>query len=431
MNLKKWLSFFAIISILHLVIWNLASLEQYEKTCCPLKGAGSSFGIAGYIFFACSLLLASRWRKLEDWIGGLDRVYHLHRTCGVIGFCLILIHPWVEAMKWLPNQVSKFAFMTLPLHGRFSVNLGSLAYWLTIIILGITLLKLLPYDKWKLLHKFMILVFILATFHVLLSRKRFGSEFSQSLILIPILIGFFGILYKTVFSRFFEQTYLFNIKKIRHVNYNVAEITLEPIGKIMCFIPGQYGFFSFTCTALSEEAHPFTFIGSPEDPTITLLVKARGDFTKSLYQYMKEGTAVRCEGPYGRFNFAQGGVSQIWIAGGIGIVPFIAWIRSMEKRDWENLNIDLYYCVHRTNDALFCEEFQHFRRENPRFRWFLHCSEENNRLDIQKAYAASGGLDGKKIFMCGPSKLTRDFAKKFADLGVKNEDIHFEEFEFF
>ena len=77
-------------------------------------------------------------------------------------------------------------------------------------------------------------------------------EFSHLLILIPMLIGFCGILYKIVFSRFFEKTYLFNITKIMHVNCNVSEITLEPIGKKMYFTPGQYGFFSFTCASLSE-----------------------------------------------------------------------------------------------------------------------------------------------------------------------------------
>jgi predicted ferric reductase len=419
------------VAFLYVLLWNLGSLKQYATTCCPSKGVGSSIGLAGYLFFSASLLFSSRWRKLEDWIGGLDQLYHLHRKFGIIGFSLMLIHPWVEAVKWLPQRALKFVFITLPVHGRFSVNLGSFAFWLTVIILGITLLKVLRYDRWKRLHTFMILVFILASLHVLLSRKRFGSEFSHFLFLIPMCVGFFGILYREVFFRFFAKKYLFKVEHATHVSPNVTELILSPIGDRMSFIPGQYGFFSFSSPSLTKEAHPFTCIGSVDDSTIALLVKARGDFTKNLYHHINREMVVQCEGPYGRFSYVHGGPSQIWIGGGIGIVAFIAWVRSMKRSDWENIRVDLYYCVHNRTDAIYCDEFQRVSGEYANFRWFLHCSEDGNRLDVPKVLATSGGFEGKKIYMCGPEKLTRNFSKKFVDFGVKDEDIAFEDFDFF
>lgn len=417
-----------VLILLYLGIWNLASLRYYGSFHRTVQGIGSCFGIAGYCLFSGSLLLSSRWRKLEDLIGGLDQVYHLHRVLGISGFCMILIHPLVEAMRWLPYQLSKFFLMPFPIHGRESVNLGSIAFWMAVFILGITLLQLLPYDRWKIVHKFMTLVFIVATFHVLLSRRRFGPEFAHNFILFPMSIGLLGIFLKQIYNQFFAKRHELGVKKVRHLNDKVLEIELEPLEKFN-FIPGQFGFFSFHSPKLTREYHPFTLIGLSGEGRITILVKASGDFTKKLYSNLREGCSVRYEGPYGRFDYSQYTTSQIWIAGGVGIVPFIAWIRSMKDKSPEKMNFDLYYCVHRKIDAVFYDEFQRFEKEHPEFRCFLHCTEENNRLDVQKIVTSSYGIEGKKIFMCGPPKLTRSFSKELQDMGVALDDIIFEEFD--
>src|SRR5690606_25944239 len=142
----------------------------------------------------------------------------------------------------------------------------SLAYWMMIIILAVTLLKLLPYDKWKLLHKFMSVVFILASFHILLSNNRFGTQFAYSLLLIPMAIGFWGILYRQVFFSLFVKQSLFEVVKVKNINDNVVEVTLQARDGTLQFNPGQYGFFSFDGPLLTNESHPFTLIETLEDP---------------------------------------------------------------------------------------------------------------------------------------------------------------------
>lgn len=415
-----------------LLIWVLAALQTEECRCWPLKKWATSFGVAGYYLFALSLLLSSRWRKLEDWFGGLDQIYHIHRKLGIWGFCLILIHPWAEAFKWLPERIDKFFLFILPLHGRLSVNLGSYAFWLMLLILGITLLKLLPYDKWKTLHKFMSLVFILASLHIVLSDKRVGSTFAQSLLYIPMGIGFIGILYKQVYIPFFAKLLLLDVIKVQQISDNVVEASLTPKGMPLRFIPGQYGFFSFEGSSLSTESHPFTLIESPDGSSISILVKCRGDFTTELYRNLKEGDRAYFEGPYGRFDYNKTGDSQIWIAGGIGVVPFLAWIRTLSRKSRQDRKIDFYYCVHRRSDAVFYEEFQEFAKKHDGFRIFLHCSEDGNRLDIQKIVdAGSGSFTDTQVFMCGPLKLVRYCEKQFQIHGISKENIFFENFEFF
>lgn len=424
--------FFLVVSLgLYVAIWLAATIGSAVCPCWPLKIWATTFGVAGYYLFSLSLLLSTRWSKLEDYLGGLDQIYHLHRKLGIWGFGLILFHPWLEALKWLPEHFEKFVFFTLPIHGRLSVNLGAYAYWLMLLILGMTFKKILAYDKWKILHKFMSLVFLLASLHIILSHKRVESEFAQSLLYLPMSLGFVSIFYKQIYIPFIAKHRTLIVTEVHHVNDNIVEVFFNPKEEPLCFIPGQYGFFTFNGTSLTTESHPFTLIGSADGLGASLLIKARGDYTNNFYQHIKAGDLANFEGPYGRLNYNQGGTSQIWIAGGIGVAPFLAWIREMKKALQNGLKVDFYYCIHRENDAVFESEFREFRLIYPNFRIFIYCSEKGNKLDVSKIEELSGSLSNKQIFMCAPLKLTRSLKKQFVARGVRRGDIFVEDFEFF
>ena len=83
-----------------------------------------------------------------------------------------------------------------------------------------------------------------------------------------------------------------------------------------------------------------------------LSVKASGDWTQYLYDHLKPGMLARVDGSYGMFNYKTGGKQQIWIAGGIGLTPFLSWIRDFngQPSDYE---IDFYYCMRVPEDGLF------------------------------------------------------------------------------
>lgn len=273
--------------------------------------------------------------------------------------------------------------------------------------------------------------FSLASLHIILSDKRGGSEFAQSILYLPMGVGFLGIFYKQIYIPFFAKYSSLVVTNVNNINDNVVEVILRPKEEPLKFIPGQYGFFTFYGPSLTTESHPFTLIESIEGSTISLLVKARGDYTINLYQHIKKGDIGTFEGPYGRLNYAQGGDLQIWIAGGIGVVPFLAWIRAMKRAFPKGIKIDFYYCIHREADAVFFREFNEFSRAYPDFRIFLCCSEKGNRLDIHKIIDFSGNISSKQVFMCGPLKLTSHFKAQFQARGVSNGNIFVEDFEFF
>lgn len=431
---RSSLYFFIGLVVVFLGLWCLFTLNSWSigRTNHKLKGIGTLLGIGGYAFLSISLFLSSRWNKLEDWFGGLDQIYHIHRSVGILGTIFILLHPLILAVRWLPQRWDRFFLFFLPAHSRVSVNLGVYAFWLMILILVITFFKLLSYDKWKITHKLMSLVFILASLHFLFSDRLFGpSIISKIWLCIPMTVGFFSIIYKQIYHDFLKKYPVYEVLDTKKINENVIEIILQPKQEKLTFDSGQYAFFSFQGENLSQEFHPFTLLGNSENGSISIIAKARGDFTKVLYDHIISGRIARIDGPYGRLNFRSVKPKQIWIAGGIGIALFLAWIRDLLHMESIEQTIDLFYAMHSEQDAIFLDECEQISKKFPQFRFFCFCSESHNRLDLTKIIEASGSLNDKSILMCGPKKMTQDLMRQLLKADVKRENILFEDFEFF
>lgn len=431
MQTKKTQSFLLIATSIFMIIWLLATEGHWVHGSWPSiwKGGGSALGAAGYFLISLSLFLSSRWRKLEDWLGGLDQIYRMHHKLGIWGFTLILIHPFVIAIKWLPYRIDKFLLFFFPVHDRLSVNIGSLALWLMIFSVGVTVLKVFSYDKWKLTHKLMSLVFLLASYHVFFSENKIShSSLSHDMMYFPFLIGLFGILYKQVYIDYLKKKPVYRVFNASRVNDTVIQVDLIPENGKIDYSPGQYFFFSFADDHLTNESHPFTPISSPNRSQLSIMAKSRGDYTNCLYRELNEGSRAFLEGPYGRFDYSKAGKSQVWIAGGVGIAPFISWAGSL-RESGDDRSVDLFYCFHRKADAVFVEEFERASRELPNFRFFLFCSEENNRLNAEKVERLCNGLEEKDILMCGPKRLTDNLTAQLISLGVNRGKIMFEDFD--
>lgn len=415
-----------------LTFWIIGSYDAKICHCWPLKIWATLFGVAGYFLLSISLALSSRWKPLENYFGGLDQIYLLHRRVGIWGFALILIHPLFEGIKWIPERMDKFYIFIFPIHNRLSVNFGSYAFWLMVIILAITILKLLPYDKWKSVHKFMSLVFILSSLHIVFSDKRVGSVFAQTLLYIPMALGFISIIHKQVYLEFFYQPFSFTVNKLSKISDSVTEIAISIKNSEFHFIPGQYGFFTFLCDEISKESHPFTLVPMVNNSDLSVIVKGRGDYTKNLISHLQSSSTGFLEGPHGRLDYRNGKQNQIWIAGGIGIVLFLAWIRDIKPHAVFDKNIHFYYCAHNISDAVYSQEFVDFSQKFPNFTFHLHCSSTHSRLTIDNlTEVIKNPTNNYTVYMCGPLNLTEDFAQKLQAFGIPSQNILFENFDFF
>jgi len=413
-----------------LAIWTAfnSSLWNFEGLFHQINSIGSFFGAASFICFSTSLFLVTRWRKLEDWIGGLDKVFRYHQFMGKVGFACLLIHVFTFALKWTPRGFSSFFLYVLPVHHRFSINLGSYAFLSMTLILIITIFKLFPYHIWKKIHQLMGVVFLISFLHFFLSHKYLGSGFSRAILYFSALVGLVSAIYKQLVFKFFVKPFEYTVVRAEVMGETLMKITLRAKNRIIPFVPGQYAFIHFEEPSFSKEQHPFTLARNDEQNHLFIYVKNRGDYTKALQGSIQSNWTAFLEGPYGRLDY-RSHHRQIWIAGGIGIALFLSWMHSLKSK--HEKTIDLFFCCHKRADLAALDEFEIFKRGFAGIRIFTFCSEDGKRLSPAEIIKACPDYKDRKIFMCGPKKLTHDMRKQLMALSVKTNNIEYEDFNFF
>jgi len=373
---------------------------------------------------ACSLFLSTRPKWAEKYFGGLDKMYITHRHTGTAAFLLIFAHVLtvpITTTGWLlGNYLAVIAFTGI----------------VTIVL--ITLAPRIPflnrlggrdYEDWKKLKRYIGIFFILAFFHSL-TVKALDARIAITWVMIFFIIGTASYLYTEIFGGIFKKFLPYKVDAVKHPNPSSTEVTLRAKKERMKkHRAGQFLFVRFPRDKDLNESHPFTISSAPAEDVLRLTIKASGDFTRELFAKLQEGADAIIEGPYGMFNYKTGGAKQIWIAGGIGLTPFLSFVRDLEGDLSHDVN--LFYTVRHPEEAIFVEELQTADAKHPRLKIHIRYSAKEGSLTIEDILQKLGGeVDGHEIYLCGPLPMTQAFEKKFMDLGVPKHRLHYEEFNF-
>jgi predicted ferric reductase len=211
---------------------------------------------------------------------------------------------------------------------------------------------------------------------------------------------------------------------VEKVGADVWNVRMRNPADKFSYLPGQFVFVSFYGMGISDEVHPFSISSSPTDIDLTLTIKSSGDFTKNLGN-LRPGNTAKIEGPFGRF-FSGKQKNQIWIAGGIGVTPFLSKARSLHGLQYL---VDLYYVVRGEADAVYLNDLLTIAAREPNLRVCLYDTTVEKRITAEIIRNVSDDVMSKEIFICGPPPMMKSLRKQFTQLGVHNNQIHSEEFE--
>ena len=292
---------------------------------------GIALGSASITAMSLTLILAARPRMLEPFFGGLDQMYGVHKWLGIAALALMIGHniikPDFEEFVH-ETDLGKFASDV----GEIALN-GFIALILTSWIKRIPFTRLeLPWPIWRFTHRFTGLLFAVAAFHQITVDKPAGIDSKLGIFLNAFcLVGLLAWIF-TQFVAPFLRPRAYTLDRVdRHGA--VTEITLRPEGRAIRWQPGQFAFVSAP-DAKMNEAHPVTIAGAPKaDGSLRFGIKGLGGWTKSLPERLALGQRLRVEGPYGQFLFRKTIAQQVWLAGGIGITPFLAWAEALTNAD--------------------------------------------------------------------------------------------------
>lgn len=387
--------------------------------------AGEIIGSVNIVLMACSLFISTRPKWAEPFFGGLDKMYMTHRHTSTAALVLIFVHVLtvpISLTGWtLGNYLAVFAFS-----GIVAIGLVSLSPRIPFLnsVTGGT------YEGWKNLKKYIGIFFIAGFIHSLTIPNPLDAFIAINWVQIFFIIGAVSYLYTEFFGRYFGKYVPYVVEAVNHPTNFTTEVVMRARGKpLPKHRAGQFLFVRFPNSGTLDESHPFTISSAPQEDVLRVTVKASGDFTRALFNDIKPGMDAVVEGPYGMFDYKTGGGKQIWLAGGIGVTPFLSFIRDI--RAPLDRDVDFYYAMRHRDEVLFYSEIETAGIRDPRLKVHIRYTASGGSLTTEEIAKNMGGkLDGHDIYMCGPFPMMQAFERKFLDLGVPKKNIHFEEFNF-
>lgn len=385
-----------------------------------------AIGASAIVAMSLAFLLAARPRFLEPAFGGLDRMYRMHKWLGISALVLMIGHQLIEPhfKRWTPETSL----------GEFASELGEFAFYGFIGLILVSWIKRLPasrieipYPLWRLSHRLTGILFALVAFHQLFTNKPIGLGTPLGMYLNTFcVLGLVAYAYtELVAGQLRRRTYA-----VREINKrgNTTEVVLAAQGRPMRWQPGQFVFVSAPEANLAEP-HPFTIASAPQaDGTLRLAIKGLGDWTSRLPDTLRRNMPISVEGPYGRFDFRKGRDRQIWLAGGIGVTPFLAWAESLTGS--EPRHIHLVYCLTTPDEVIGLDVLERAAARNARFTYDVVISSRDGRLTARRLTELSPFLiKDADMYYCGPDGLRQAMERDLAAMGQSPRNVHYELFE--
>lgn len=450
-----------------LAIWLVSKWYYEDWFVNPYKYIAKTASLTATVLMCCCIVLSTRWRFLERFFGGLDKVYQVHKRIGRWAFFLILFHPVFLAIDRLPD-VSAFLqamWFYLPEGDRYlwGQDVGLIALMGFTALITLTLWVKIPYHRWKRTHEYLGLVLLIVCAHVFLVN----ADVARYPFLAIWLYGLLGLaLCSFVYIRFLYRYWgprfeycVFGIERVG----DILEVTFGPQGKKMDFHPGQFVYLVIHKKGITPEPHPYSIAsGYNLEAKLKLGIKQVGDHTRTLDR-LNVGDPVILYGPYGHFSdaFLRADRDCVFVGAGIGITPFIGmWhvaLHSEERYDrdqvpapikklhpeilktWKSPKVSLFYVSRTLEEASFDNDIRHEvilsqfhgfpQLEERGHHYELYLSSRQGR--ISAAYIdqqAPGGVKSKYVFLCGPSPMVNELIRQFEAIGLGSSHIIVEDF---
>jgi len=399
---------------IHVIVWQTA-LAIGPTNIPVIQLVAERFSTFAIVFMSMNLVLSTRARVLERWLVGLDKLFVTHRTIGLAVAVLISAHfllvPKSVGFVW--SKPFGYTVISLLLIAIFIASAPRFP-WRRLVPLN--------YQTWKFSHRFMGLVVALAVTHSLLGTTYVKSS---SLLIVYVYgiaaVGLLAWLYRELAFPSFGPLRTYEVAAAQPREGGITEVTLAGTSQKLARTAGQFAVVSFA-HGPTREQHPFTISSSAEQP-IRFSIKASGDYTKALHADDLPTTAATIEGPYGAFRYRRGGRHQLWLAGGIGITPFLAMAADLDVET----DVLLVWSVRTEDEAAYRDELSRVSAVKPNLKVVIHATADRGHLDVS-ALRLDAEPSSYSAFICGPVPMRRALIKQLRSLGVARDETYFEEF---
>lgn len=186
------------------------------------------------------------------------------------------------------------------------------------------------------------------------------------------------------------------------------------------------------------DARTFTIASAPHEAELMIATRMRDTAFKRVLKTAPLGTTVRIDGPSGEMVLHEDAARPaVFLAGGIGITPFLAMARHATHERLPH-RLYLFYSNRRPEDAAFLPELQSLQFENPNYRLIATMTEPEKSIDswwgetgfIRRDMLERhlSGNASPVYYFAGPPPMTLAMKQLLGSMGTNEQDMRYEEF---
>jgi predicted ferric reductase len=410
----------------------------------PVGGyVGQAVGAMAILLMSLALVLVSTLPWVEPWFGGVDRAAIWHRRVAIVGTALLPVHA-ASASNEAPSRLGP-ALGVVGMAGLLALVLWSvLPRWRSVLPRGLhapigALTRQRPahlvaswlggYGRWRNVHRLIGLFVAAGAVHGLVDGTVFSSPVLRGTYLAEAGVGLAFYLYREVIASWVVAQHDYQVDAVTDLGHGLTELSLRPRGRPRRFVPGQFALV-YVEGKDGWHRHPFSISSAPSEPRVRFTVKALGDYTSRLRELVEPGMPAVIGTPHGHFDHRRGTQRQVWIAGGVGVAPFLSWLRSADECALPD-RVDFFCST--DGPSPFAEEITAVAAAHPRLRVHLVNTRTDGRLTgkriLETVCDRAHRAQRLSVFMCGPEPMLQALRAAFRSAGMPGRHIHREYFD--
>jgi ferredoxin-NADP reductase len=181
----------------------------------------------------------------------------------------------------------------------------------------------------------------------------------------------------------------------------------------------------------------FSLVSAPFERDLIIATRIRDSAFKQTLKWLPNGTVMQITGPFGELTLGEPKVPAVFIAGGIGITPFMSMLRQAHE-DKSEQRIFLVYSNRRPEDAPLIEELQERARTNRNFKFVATMTNmtgstrewtgEARHIDGEILKRLVGDVRAPMYYVVGPPGMVAAMEATLCGAGIARGRIQSEQF---
>ena len=406
--------------------------EDWASTYAIVTSISRSFALIGTYLALVGLVLVARVPLIESSVGH-DRLITWHRKLGpyslfLIGFHMLFVAIGYAGLERIPTIIEIWRMVT-----RFPWMLPAFVGFIFMMAAGITSYKKararMSYETWWTVHLYTYLAIALSFMHQVLTGPMFIGH--------PLNRFFWNVLYLSVAGTLITWRFAIPVIRSLRLGLKVEQVVKEGPGVFSIIMKGrnveslgaqggQFFGWRFLTKGHWFISHPYSLSAAPTKKYLRVTVKDLGDHSGSV-TFIKPGTRVFLEGPYGAFTAGRASKGHVTlIGGGVGITP----IRAIMEEFPPAVEVDVIFRASKKEDLVLKEELDYLAEERGARVHYLIGPRSEHPMDAKYIMRIVPTFRDSDVYICGPTPLVDAVREAARNVGIPKNRFHDEAFAF-